>query len=393
MGISLKELFLISSISHFSMSFYSKLCPKNDLFEFVFYFIPQYLVLKYEAYHQAFYTIILLFSVLFTSKNNYVYTKSTDIISRFRMLLAFLTSLVIFFSELEAVNNAKYSLSLDLYGMNLISVALGMFVYNAGLVSSRTTLNGKVKNFFKCISLGLFIQLSQNFFKIGLNEVKFGEHINIFYMLGILHLLSLVIKTDIQSIFGILCIAFHHYMLKNFLEDRIMYIYRYDFITKNIEGISYILPQIGIFLICQEIGNAISKKRSLIRLCVYNSFFAVLFYFLNRYEDSSFKFHNATYCILILLIGTSHLILFHYLNLNHQLGLFNITHFSSRNMLYVILLSKSLSCFMAYIIKHWAINEIHIGIMAFAYCLSIYYLPLKANQYYHKFITKKHVYY
>ena len=91
-----------------------------------------------------------------------------------------------------------------------MDIGVGSFVYNAGLVSYKMSTKKKLNNALKCFLLGTARLLSILLMKLSVKDEEFGCHLNFFYILAILNLVSIFVKfRENQALIGCSLIFFH----------------------------------------------------------------------------------------------------------------------------------------------------------------------------------------
>jgi len=384
MALSILEAFTVISITQLSMVVYSRILPENPFLEFLLFSVPQYLVFRYLKYAYLIYTVLFMALLVFPKKRQHAYSKHTCPIDRLRMLIISLVSLAIYSANFKFYDSDRYGKSME-YGLLLMDIGVGSFVYNAGLVSCKMSTRKKLINALKCLVFGAGRQMSIILMGLSVKDAEFGHHLNFFYILAILNLISIFVRLEKnQAFFGCLLIFFHQILLQTFLEDMIFNNQRENMIMMNLEGISYIIPEFGIYLISQEIGKIFIERKNLNRIVKYNIGFIVIFAVSVFKFEISRRIHNIPFSLFVIILNTSQLIACEYLNNEHQLGFFRIAHFASKNMLFMLLfsnllipISKSLGIFEAD-------NLIEIGLKTLGYLFIVYFVPYMVNRTYRK---------
>lgn len=310
MGLLVRELFIITLIPHLSMLLYSRLPVKGMFVEFICYSVPQLLVVSHIYLYLYVYFFLIFLIILFsigrskdttqmfsdgriTIKNSNIIDyieqtngankilsndkdnikkssivenidrskdttqmlsdkrttiKNSNIIDRLRIHIMFLVSIAIFLSDFFNYNSDKMGKGME-YGLKLMDIGVGCFVFNIGLISSKLTKKKKISGIIKSLVFGAIRYISKIYFGVAVSEAEFGKHFNFFFILAILNFLSLFINISNGHIIGLCCIAVHQIALKYFLAELIFHNKRETIFMANLEGIVYVLPQFGVFLI------------------------------------------------------------------------------------------------------------------------------------------------
>lgn len=388
MSLSIKELFIITSVSHLSMILYSKIPFKNDFIEFLLYALPQLIVFSYpEKYYYIY--IFLIIIIVFLPKSNCESLENTNLIDRLRMQIMFLVSIAIYSADFWNYNSEKMGKGMN-YGLKMMDIGVGCFVYNAGLLSSYSTNSKKFCSSIKCLLFGIIRYISKAYFNIYVSDAEFGVHLNFFIILAILNLLSIIFNTKYGNIIGLIFLLVHQLMLYLFLNEWILKNERKSFFMSNLEGFSYILPELGIYLISKEIGMLI-KDKNYKKLVLTNLFYIILFTTSFLFEDITRRLHNLSFCLIIIVLLTTNIILYEFLDNFYFLPKLNISYFASRNLLLILILSNILIVFSNYFEIFKEKSEIKINLWTIFYLMLIYYIPLKIKEIYEQYHKKSEI--
>lgn len=374
MAITILEAFCVISVTQLSMIVYSRILPNNSFIEFLFFCIPQYLVFRYLK--SAYLVYIALFAALliFPKKHQRSYPKHKSSIDRIRMMIISIVSLIIYSANFKFYDSSRYGKSMG-FEFLLMDIGVGSFVYNAGLVSYKANTRKKLINVLKCCFFGTLRLLSIILMKLNVKNEEFGHHLNFFYILAILNFISIFINVKNGFFIGIGLLIFHQGLLSLFLQEMLLKNQRNTFLSSNLEGISFIIPELGIYLICQEIGRILLETKTLKRITVYNCISVLLFSISWQYQEISRRLHNLPFTLIIVIINTTQLIAFEYLNKEYQLGNFEIAQFASKNMLFMLILSNILIPVSKYLGVFETENMLSIGFRTICFLFIVYYLP------------------
>lgn len=379
MPLKIHELAQIIGITQLSMAIYSKFCPQNTFLELLFYIIPQYFILRFinEAY--ILFLIFSLILILVPKKFHKNYEAHTDPIDRVRMCILFLVCLVIFLADFRFYNSDKYGKSMDCE-FRLMDVGVGSFVFNSGLLSFKSNNVKKFTNFLKCFFFGTCRLYSKMVMLADVKEAEFGRHLNFFYCLSLLNLISIVIKPPFPFIVGLILIFSYQIALFLGLEEIILNNQRETFIKANLEGIIFIIPQFGLYLMSQETGKLLIYNKSTKKVGLYVIITMILFIGIYYFEPVARRLHNAPFCLVMFLMHTCFILVSDVFNNYLQICELKITKFGSKNLLNIFLvanlmvpISKRFGYFRA---DHIAIVDLKMLI----YLTSLFYIPLKISK-------------
>lgn len=342
----------IITIPHLSTLFYSKFCPKNILLEFAFYSIPQYLVVMFLDRAYLVFISLLIPIIIIPKRFHHKYEKSTDPIDRSRMLIIFLVALAIYASDFKGYDSPRLGKSMDL-NFRLMDVGVGSFVYNAGVVSHRAKNSKKMMNFLKCFILGTARFLSKMYLKIDVKEAEFGRHLNFFYDLGFLNLITMIFKPKNPFITGSLILLTYQIALCLGLNEVILDNTRNNVFMANLEGILFLVPQLSIMFMSQSFGKSMMDKRRM-NASIDCACGSIMFFVSCCFFPIARRLHNMPFCSLMFASNAFVTLLFDYLNRKFGVCELTVTKFGSKNMLNIliignlmVLVSEKLSIFKA----------------------------------------------
>lgn len=206
--------------------------------------------------------------------------------------------------------------------------------------------------------LGIARSISKHIFELDTNEAEFGKHLNFFYLLAILNTLSLFIQSSYDFSIGfILCLLHETGLYILGIKDIIYKSERYNLILANLEGIVFIFAETGIFLMASGVSKAYKKENNRKACILYNIFASIIFSITRLYSESSRRCHNLNFCMLIFVLHTTHGILLELLGSKYP-GSFNLIHFSSRNLLFILILFNILTLInKMFVLPYFEIND------------------------------------
>lgn len=338
MSLSILDFLQIITIPHLSTLFYSKLCPKHPILEFLLYSVPQYLVVMFLDKAYLVFISLLVPIIVIPGRFHYKYEKSTDPIDRSRMLIIFLVMLAIFAADFKGYDSSKLGKSMDL-NFRLMDVGVGSFVYNAGLVSYKAKNSKKMVNFLKCFIFGTARFLSKIFLKIDVREAEFGRHLNFFYDLGFLNLITMFFKPKNPFFTGVFILLMYQGALSLGLDEVILNNRRENIFMANLEGILFLIPQLSIIFMSQSFGRSMIEKK---RLDATKDLMYGLLVFLVSYcfQPIARRLHNMPFCSLMFASNAFVAILFDFCNMKFGVCELSITKFGSKNMLNILIIGN-----------------------------------------------------
>ncbi|KMV65485.1 hypothetical protein M970_090060 [Encephalitozoon cuniculi EcunIII-L] len=402
------ELFAATSITHLSILVYHLMLPKSTLLEFMFSAVPLYSVivfLKYSGLVYALFLVVLGVYFLFVRLKKWrrlrepvwpgnpsSYPKqSVDApqddepytsmaIDRTRFLIIGCVVIAIFASDFPFYKeNAKLGKSMG-YGLKLMDIGVGSFVYNAGFFSTRADPQRKMKNALSSFFFGMLRYLSKELLKLDVDDREFGVHLNFFLMLGVLNLASLVINTRANFLLGFGMCLTHELFLKFFGLEKLIYSSaRSSIITSNIEGITFLLPQMGMFLMAADISKVVFKKKNLSIIILYNAFFVAVLSIARVYSTSCRRIHNLYFCMVIMLLHTTHGIVFEVFSRTFKIRNLEMHRFISKYLLFILVWSNMLVTLNKLLSASKDMSRWSSHALCITYLVLVFYVPCAIN--------------
>lgn len=362
------------------MLVYSRICPANTFLEFLFYSIPQYLALRFIEKAYLLYLALIAMLLIVPRKYHHSYATHTDPIDRARMTISFLVCLAIFAADFKNYDSSRFGKSMDCE-FRLMDVGVGSFVFNSGLVSFKASTRKKLVNSGKCFFFGMCRFLSKVLLKVDVREAEFGKHFNFFIDLALLNLISVFATPRFPFVCGLIVIFWHQIALSLGLEAKILSNDRKNFFTANLEGIVFLIPQFGMYLMSQEIGRLVVVEKSMRKVVACFAITVALFCGIHFYEPVARRLHNAPFCLLMHAAHTAIIIIFDFFNVHFKLGELKISKFGSKNMLNTLIISNMLIPAARYVGLFEESSDIKIAIKIQIYLFTIFYLIFKAQEF------------
>ncbi|KAM0680412.1 hypothetical protein GINT2_001472 [Glugoides intestinalis] len=379
MSLKVLELVQLTSVAPLSMLAYSRLCPKNDLLEFFCYSIPLHLAFRFVDKVYIILLSILAILIAVPQKYHRRYDSSTNSIDNMRMLIIFLVCLAIFAADFPYYNSAKLGKSTR-EGFRLMDTGVGFFVYNAGIVSFKASKRKKIRNIILSAFLGIFRLISKLSLALNVKDEEFGRHLNFFLELAILNVISLGITTLRPYLMGLLILCAYQVALFLGLKNLIFNNSRENIFMANLEGIVFLIPQFGLYLISQEIGKTIIKKKVSRSTAAKGVLTTVLFCAFNFIDPANRRLHNMAYCLLIYLISTGIIIVFDYINKKFQLDTLEVSKFGSKKILFILIGANLLIPLAKYTGYFKEVSKVKIELKIQIYLFFVFYVPYKLQK-------------
>ncbi|KAI5169429.1 glucosaminylphosphatidylinositol acyltransferase [Pancytospora epiphaga] len=367
------ELYKITVMSIISMIIGQRLFPGNIFAEFLFLAVPQYIAILYMKYSSYLY-MILVFALLIPRRRGSRTAQKTDrfssIIDGERYIIISSVVIAIFTADFPKYDAQSHKLGKSMgYGLQLMDIGVGSFVFNAGLFSPKMSPKRKMRNVFQSLLLGFVRFFTKVYFKLDVDEREFGTHLNFFFLLSILNLLSICFTTNFCFLVGMGLCLIHAALLKYAgLADLLYNTTRDNLFLANIEGISFIIPQFGMFLIAAAFGKcvfAMNSRRFLPFYWLASIFTLVVSLCLSTPNR---RLHNLPFCMVIVVlhstIGACIYTVDRLFGTRADVGL---RRFASRHLLFMLLWSNFLVFLRSLIIDIRNTSEIVNHIIFLAY--------------------------
>ncbi|KAH9411736.1 hypothetical protein HK407_04g08470 [Ordospora pajunii] len=363
------ELFTTTGITHLSVLVYHLMIPKSMALEFLFTAIPQYVAIVFIGHIDILYLVFcvplviwFILSLLYRRKQtskipgapnvSSAGSKLFDIsdeeymstaIDRSRLVIILCVAVAIFAADFSFYNDPRIGKSMD-HGLKLMDIGVGSFVYNAGFFSTISDSKKKTKNIIISFAFGALRHASKVMLKLGVDDAEFGVHLNFFFLLCILNILSLFINTKNNTIVGFAMCALHETFLKLFgLEEMIYNNTRSNIFTANLEGIIFILPQMGIFLMASDISKFMFEDSNIKPMLAHNLLFIIALAISRIYSVSCRRIHNICFCMTIMILHTTHKMIFAMLGKWFKIRNLRFHRFTSRHLLFILIWANILT--------------------------------------------------
>ena len=236
---------------------------------------------------------------------NVLYSYVSDI-SRYKLVILF--SICVFLSDFDLFNSAKCGKSIWTKGIKLMDFGVACFTVNAGFIYALMNKSRMIKATVICLLVGIvrliFVLIDEY---TEYNDAEYGRHLNFLFIIGFVTIFFILLKKFLFKIYfytGILGIAlctFHECLLQVFLEDKIINTTRNNFISANIEGISFIIPVTGTMLLFYSLGCAYFK-RNLSVYYIYTTLCTITYIIAILLEEPFRRTHNLSFVMTTSLV-------------------------------------------------------------------------------------------
>ncbi|EOB13899.1 GPI-anchored wall transfer protein 1 [Nosema bombycis CQ1] len=389
-----KELLLITGFNTISNLAYKSFPVKNVFFDFVFWVIPQYLVIVYPD-HKLSYIEFLVSCCDFKPTKPHLkqYLKEYDIPTWLRSNVFLMVAISIFGVDFDFFPK-KFGKT-DYYGYKLMDIGVGSYVYIAGVMSVKYNFSKNVKLVCTLMVLGVIRLFCISFFNLDVNIREYGKHLNFYFLLAICNMIYGILKSDYDFIAGYIIISSYDYLLKNsnlakfILSDNL----RSGILEENKEGLASIVCYMSIFFMSNLCGRIFFSKYSWRRKLFNIGLITALFYSAYKshlkYEEPSRRLGNGTYVYWILFLHT--LQLFVYYSMTIITGsLVILTQLNtSKNMLVGFLLSNLQVLIFKKMFILEKVNEFYGNFLMIFYLMISFMFPVFLSRCLFKFIKSR----
>jgi glucosaminylphosphatidylinositol acyltransferase len=373
MFVTEKEFVQICLVTVLTISIYSKYLPQRSSLEFLFYCIPQVLIVRYIKYIDFIFLFFASLLFLIPGKQTKGFIVLPDLIDRSRMRIIFLGCTVFLLSNFNLVSPNNQNLKAENGNkLNLGELVMNSYVFNAGLVSCKASFTRKAMHMFKSLILGVIRLVGDMKTKQQTEKI---EYVNTFFILSILNILAMLGLPKYSFVLGILILTIYQIGLICSSLDILTIGTEIINLKNNFKGIILVIPLYSLYLMASGLGYSIiitlKDKRKLGILYIVIS---LIFYIVFRYFNTpSSTFLSAPYCLLIFIVNTLDIVLFDFFTRMFGMNELEITQFASRIVFHAFLtinvfipFAKSMKFFETH-------SESAILLKCFAYLFIIFY--------------------
>ena len=314
------------------MSIYAKSIPQKPILEFLFYCLPQLLILKFLQWSNLIYLVLIGILLLIPKTHSTLPVIQTDIIDRSRMRIIFLVCALFILSNFKFQENSIQQKCIIEGKIDLKSLVMTSYVFNSGLVSCKASNSRKLMHMIKSAILGsirLYSSLKQD------SEI---EYINIFFIICIINIVSLFGIPRYSFTLGLFLLTIYQFALllelKNYLPPEILN-FKHLYIFKDI---LFSIPLYSLYLMSSGLGySIIVLKDRRWKISTYTLIATVFFVGFKYFSISATILYSAPFCLLIFIVNAIDLLLFDVFSNFFKIGDLQITQFASRIVFHVFI--------------------------------------------------------
>jgi phosphatidylinositol glycan class W len=358
------EIFLLISLRHTSTLVYESLNIQGLLFSFLTWVLPMLFCILFPKF--IIQTHLILLFVYFLNRNS-IQKKRANLFAPIKSQIMLMVTIAIFawdFSYFpQKFGKTKF------YGVSLMDVGIGSFLYHNGAFSTNMTRKKILKSAFINLFLGFVRFFVLKHFNYTIEKTEYGRDLSFYFILSFVYLLFLVVNSRYNLILGLLIVFNHQRQLNSGLAEFILSDSRIGFLEENKEGIFSILPSLSIFLIANFIKKVATKSK--IR-CLIVTIISFLAYFgCKMFHEVSRRLCNSSFVFWIVFIHSIHIFITLCLNPTYS----EMDDFVSKNMLFVFLWSNLIVLISNLMFKLKEMKIYETVAMNVLYLWLVFYLP------------------
>ena len=278
------------------------------------------------------------------------------------------------------------------YGISLMDVGIGSFLYHNGVVSVRLSRRKLLKSVAANVFLGMLRLFTIRYFDYVVDITEYGRDLNFYFVLAITYMLFAVVNSRYNFYTALFLTSMHQMLLKYGLGDYVFKTKRAGVLDLNKEGIVSVVPSLAIFLFSSEAGCIMFADEDDLTKVAKIFFYGILFLYGYSFTSEkitvSRRLGNASYVLWMVLLHTIQLFLYCMLSV---LGIQTsfLQNFISENMLFIFLWSNvlvlisNLYCDLGKLCSRMSV------ICNIGYIILVFIVPAYANRLYIAFRTKK----
>jgi glucosaminylphosphatidylinositol acyltransferase len=319
---------------------------QNFVNDILFQLAPVYLAIMYPGTIREIY--IWLFAMVDLGKLRFCRNRRgsrATVVDQERNIIAICVTLAIY-----AVDFSIFHPSLgktDFFGLSLMDMGVGSFMYNAGLTSSVKTKEKYIRASAFLALLGSIRYLTVKLCGIKANPREYGAHSNFYFILALVNLLYNLLKSENNFAVGILLTLFYELVLQTTsLPVMLLSDDRRNCIEANKESLSAVICYTSIFLITSKLSESVFSKKSFREKALdflhFTVFTAGLYFALRSVSPPSRRLGNAAFVFWILMSHTVPLTFHLFMESIIKCYEMPIPTFLSSNMMFVFLFSNLL---------------------------------------------------
>lgn len=336
------ELLQITGTTTLSMAVYSGYRQSLAL-DFLFLILPQYYAIVYPDRIWDLYLCLAMLVNVDGLKKGGMQGKRVHVVDHLRFTICVLVVTAIYAVDFSVFE--KRLGKTEFYGISLMDVGVGSFIYNAGVVGHRGSTRRYLKSVPALIALGFVRYAAIRVFGISVNPREYGIHLNFYFLLAFVNLLYCAVRSRYNFVVGLLLTAFYEGALRFAgLEQLILSDSRNGLLEMNKEGLVAVAPYLSIFLISTEVGRIClsgdGPRRRALRLFVLTGLFGSLYMLFCLSSTPSRRLGNAPFVFWILMLHSLHLSVYMLFESMFAVHSMQTSRFCSANMMFVFLFSN-----------------------------------------------------
>ena len=374
------ELLQVTGIITLSLVVYSSGYKQSLFNDFLFCIIPQYYAIIYpnRIWDLYIFLIMLINYTGLRKRKSHSKGRST-VIDYLRFSLSVVVAIAIYAVDFSIFE--KRFEKTEFFGISLMDIGVGSFIYNAGVMSYKKNSMKYLKSCPTLIGLGFVRYFVVKAFNIDVNPREYGLHLNFYFLLAFVHIVYCLINSKHNFLIGLCIITSYEFVLKltNFgyiiLSDD-----RRNLIEMNKEGLVAIIPYLTIFLTSREIGricfsdDKLTKKmlKTLTLTVLFGSFYMLF----SLSSEPSRRIGNGAFAFWVLTFHSLHITIYMFFENIFDLYSIQTSRFCSSNMMFVFLFSNLIVLFGNVLFNLKAFSSLMAHLNLLSYLVLIFSIPV-----------------
>lgn len=373
------ELLQITGVTVLSLLVYSSGYKQTLLNDFAVCILPQYYAIIYpDRLWDLYVCLAMMIDWNGLRRNKPNPTSRSSVIDYLRFTIS-----VIVVTAIYAVDFSIFDVKLrktDFFGISLMDVGVGSFIYNAGVMGHKNSSKKYLKACPFLVALGFIRYLVVRGFDLEVNPREYGMHLNFYFLLAFVNIVYCFIRSKYNFVLGFGIMFLYEVVLKttNFtyfvLSDS-----RNNLLEKNKEGLVAIIPYLSIFLMSTEIGSICfssdSSRRKAAKTSVLTVLFGCFYVLFSVSSSASRRVGNAAFTFWILMLHSFHMSCYMFLENVFELYDIQTSKFCSSSMMFVFLFSNLLVLFGNVFFDPFAFSPLGAHMSLLSYLILVFIIP------------------
>ncbi|KAL0266029.1 UNVERIFIED_CONTAM: hypothetical protein PYX00_011746 [Menopon gallinae] len=343
------ELLTLISLMHTTLAAYHSVARKGILLDFVFWILPMLACIilpdRSVQTHLLFLGVLLAngFKQFSVERKKPTQRRLHPELCLMRGHIMLMVTISIFACDFSFFPSRF--LKTKQYGVSLMDVGIGSFLYHNGMVSVRLSRRKLLRNAATNLLLGTIRLCTIRYFSYAVDITEYGRDMNFYFVLAATYMLFAAVNSKYNFYTALLLTTAHQVLLECGLGDYVFNKRRDSILDLNKEGVVGIAPSLAIFLLSNRVGHIVFASEDNLTKAARIFFCGILFLygysFTSERAAVSRRLGNVSYVLWIMLVHTVQLFLC-YVSCAVGIRASFVHSFCSENMLFVFLWSNIL---------------------------------------------------